>query len=120
MICLLLEDILLDFGCEVVGPASDIDRAIAFARGAETLDAAILDVNLGDRLVFPVADILSERGVPFLFSTGLGASGLPADWQGYPVICKPMSIAQLADALSNALRWRPSAVETGPRVARNP
>jgi CheY-like chemotaxis protein len=114
MICLLLEDMLLELGCEIVGPACDIDRAIVLARGHAGIDAAILDVNLGSRVVFPVADILAGRGVPFLFATGLGATGLPAAWQGHPTLSKPMSMAQFAEALAAALRWQRKGVEAGP------
>jgi CheY-like chemotaxis protein len=104
MICLLLEDMLLEFGCEIIGPACDIRRAIDLAQRHERIDIAILDVNLGGQVVFPVADILAKRGVPFVFATGLGASGLPQVWQGRPSLQKPMTMAQLADSLGSALR----------------
>jgi DNA-binding response OmpR family regulator len=104
MICLLLEDMLLDFGCEVIGPACDITRATDLARRHSCIDVAILDVNLAGQVVFPVADILAQRGVPFLFATGMGTEGLPAVWQGYQTVQKPMTIAQLAAGLGHALR----------------
>jgi DNA-binding response OmpR family regulator len=104
MICLLLEDMLQEFGCEVVGPACDLKRATDLAQGEASIDVAILDVNLGRQLVFPVADILAKRGVPILFATGLGADGLPADWCGHQTIQKPMSMEQLAVSLGDTLR----------------
>jgi DNA-binding response OmpR family regulator len=103
MICLLLEDMLLEFGCEVIGPACDITRATDLARRHAGIDVAILDVNLAGKVVFPVAEILAQRGVPFLFATGMGADGLPADWQGHQTVQKPMSVAQLAAALGQTL-----------------
>jgi CheY-like chemotaxis protein len=106
LICLLFEDMLLDLGCKVVGTACDFRRATELAQGDESIDVAILDVNLGGQLVFPVADILSRRGIPFLFATGMGAGGLPADWQGHCSVAKPMTMASLADALGCALRER--------------
>jgi CheY-like chemotaxis protein len=104
MICLLFEDMLLEFGCKIVGPACDIRRATDLARHHEGIDVAILDVYLGGQEVFPVADILAERGVPFVFATGLGASGLPEAWQGRPCVPKPMTTAQLVGSLGSALR----------------
>jgi DNA-binding response OmpR family regulator len=103
MICLLLEDMLLEFGCEVIGPACDITRAADLARRHVGIDVAILDVNLAGQVVFPVAEILAERGVPFLFATGMGADGLPPNWQGHQTVQKPMSVAQLAAALGQTL-----------------
>ena len=104
MICLLLEDMLLEFGCEIIGPACDITRASDMARRHVGIDVAILDVNLAGQVVFPVAEILAERGVPFLFVTGMGADGLPAGWQDHPTVQKPMTVAQLAAALGHTLR----------------
>jgi DNA-binding response OmpR family regulator len=106
MVCLLLEDMLIEFGCEIIGPACDIMRAADLARHHVGIDVAILDVNLAGQVVFPVADILAERGVPFLFVTGMGADGLPAHWQDYQTVQKPMTIARLAAALGHALNRR--------------
>jgi DNA-binding NtrC family response regulator len=108
MICLLFEDMLLEFGCEIIGPACDVARAADLARRHVGIDVAILDVNLAGQVVFPVADILAERGVPFLFATGMGADSLPAHWQAYQTVQKPMTIAQLAAALGHALNHRRS------------
>ena len=114
LVCLLFEDMLAELGCEIIGPACDVDRAIALARDHESIQAAILDVNVAGQVVFPVAEILSERGIPFSFATGLSAKGLPAAWQSYPMISKPVTMAQLAEALRQALRgWR-REVEAAP------
>jgi CheY-like chemotaxis protein len=104
LICLLFEDMLLDLGCKVVGTACDFRRATELAQGQENVDVAILDVNLGGQLVFPVADILSRRGIPFVFATGMGADGLPPDWQGHCSVQKPMTVASLGTALGRAIR----------------
>jgi CheY-like chemotaxis protein len=102
MICLLLEDMLADLGCKVVGTACNFNRALELAECQESIDVAILDVNLGGEPVFPVADVLSGRGIPFLFATGAG--GLPADWQGHCAVQKPMTMATLANALGRVIR----------------
>ena len=104
LICLLLEDMLLDLGCQVVGTAGHIKRAIELAQCEENVDVAILDVNLGGRQVFPAADILAKRGVPFLFATGMGADALPADWLGHCSLQKPMTMEGLGNALRRAIR----------------
>jgi CheY-like chemotaxis protein len=106
LICLLFEDMLQDFGCEILGPACDLASASELAQLQAKIDVAILDVNLSGRPVFPVADILSRRGVPILFATGLGTNSLPQDWQGYCSIEKPITSDALAGALGRALENR--------------
>jgi DNA-binding response OmpR family regulator len=104
MICLMFEDMLLEFGCEIIGPACNITQAADLARCHEGIDVAILDVNLAGEMVFPVADILAGRGVPFLFATGMGVEGLPASWRDHQIIQKPMTMGQLAASLGHTLR----------------
>ena len=72
MIAMLVEDMLAELGCAVVGPAHALDTALEFARTELALDAALLDVNLAGQPVFAVADALREKGVPAIFSTGYG------------------------------------------------
>jgi DNA-binding response OmpR family regulator len=114
LICLLLEDMLLELGCQVVGTAADVKRALDLARREESIDVAILDVNLGGRQVFPVAGVLAGRGVPFLFATGMGADGLPAEWLGHCSVQKPMSIEGLGTALRRAMDNRPAKDQPAP------
>src|SRR4051812_14512017 len=90
MIAILVEDMVLDFGSEVVGPAAKIDEALRLASQAD-LDAAILDVNVGGAVVFPVADLLRGRGVPIIFATGYGAGGLPSRFENAATLTKPFS-----------------------------
>lgn len=106
MISMLIEDMVLDFGCEIVGPASRIDKAMALAR-EEALDAALLDVNVDGEAVFSVADALRERGVPVVFATGYGSRGLPERFADAPVLAKPFAYANLADALRVVLADAP-------------
>lgn len=102
LIALALEDILADLGCQVVGPAHTLAEAADLGREAP-LDGAILDVNLGRDKVFPVADILAERSVPFVFTTGYGDAGLRPCDRGRPVLQKPYSPERL---LKIAEHWR--------------
>ena len=67
LVAMLLETILEDMECVPIGPASNVDEGQKLARDTENLDAALLDVNVAGRQVFPVAEALKERGVPFVF-----------------------------------------------------
>src|SRR6202045_5470871 len=69
MVAWLLEDMLADLGCAVVGPAAHVNQALAML-DAEAIDAAVLDVNLQGQKSYPIADAIAARGVPFAFSTG--------------------------------------------------
>lgn len=97
-IALMIEDMLIDLGCELADLATRLPRALEIA---ETTDAdfAILDVNLDGRMSFPVADILDRRGVPFVFATGYGAAGLNEAYRDRPVIKKPFDLKALETAL---------------------
>ncbi|MBV9995223.1 MAG: response regulator [Caulobacteraceae bacterium] len=104
MIAMLVEDMLAELGCDVVGPAHGVGDALALARSDQSLDAALLDVNLAGEPVFAVADALREIGVPAIFSTGYGATELRAVDRGSPVLQKPFRAGDLARALDAALR----------------
>lgn len=100
-ISLLLEDMLLDLGCEVVGPAGRLAVAKVMAE-EEQLDLAILDVNVAGEPIYPVVDALAKRGVPFVFSTGYGSAGIDEPYRNRPVLQKPFGQADLARLLSRA------------------
>lgn len=78
-------------------------RVRRWPRDTVDLDAALLDVNVAGRQVFPVAAALKERGVPFVFSTGYGEGGLPDEWRGVTTIQKPFTEAAVRDALMKAI-----------------
>lgn len=67
--------------------------------GAGGFDLAILDVNLEGQEIFPVAEILAERNLPFIFVTGYGAAGLPEHFRGRPTLQKPFQSEKLEAAL---------------------
>ena len=103
LVAMLLETILDDMGCAVVGPESNIDDGLISATTEPSLDAALLDVNVAGREVFPVAEALKARGVPFVFSTGYGEAGLPEHWRGNPTIQKPFTEGAIREALMRAM-----------------
>ena len=103
MIAMLVEDMLAELGCSVVGPAHALEAALNLARTEQGIDAALLDVNLGGQPVFAVADALREKGVPAIFSTGYGDAGLRDIDRGSQVLQKPFRAGDLAKALNAAL-----------------
>ena len=103
LVSLLLEDMIEDLGCKVVGAFCRLDHALeAVANGAE-LDVAVLDVNVAGQHSFPLAETLALRGVPYVFATGYDESGLPDRWRGAATLRKPFLQEQVADALSAAI-----------------
>ena len=60
----------------------------------------MLDVNLAGEASFPVADLLAERGIPFLFATGYGRQGIDERYRDYPLLQKPFRAEELGRALA--------------------
>jgi CheY-like chemotaxis protein len=94
---------LLDMGCEIVGPAGRLAAAKDLAT-TERLDLAVLDVNLAGQPIYPVAEALAARGIPFVFSTGYGSAGIEEPYRGRPVLQKPFAQRELERALKSALQ----------------
>jgi CheY-like chemotaxis protein len=90
---------LRQLGAEVLGPAPSRDDALALISRARRIDLGILDVNLRGEDVFPIAQALNDRKVPFAFATGYERSALPARFQGIPCWQKPFQPEELAAAL---------------------
>jgi len=85
LVAWLLEDMLADLGCAVVGPAVSVKQALAMI-DAEAIDVAVLDVNLNGQLSYPIADALAARGVPFVFSTGYDKDRMLDGYKTFPVL----------------------------------
>jgi CheY-like chemotaxis protein len=101
LLALELETGLSEAGAEVVGPAYELEEALALLD--QPIDAAVLDANLNGRSVTPVAELLSQRGVPFVFATGYGETGgAPGGFEA-PVIRKPYDVTQVASAVGDLL-----------------
>jgi CheY-like chemotaxis protein len=89
-------------GCVVLGPAPGIDQAILMI-DAQSVDLALLDINLDGEKVYPVADALAKRGVPFVFLTGYGSEMLPPAHRGQRCLTKPCDEDDLLRALREVL-----------------
>jgi len=107
LVAILLEDMLGELGCEVLGTAQRIAKALDLV-GQTTPDAAVLDVNIAGDEVYPVAAALAARDIPFVFATGYGARGLNDTWRDRPIVQKPFQIDHLAQGLLAALGAGPS------------
>jgi CheY-like chemotaxis protein len=110
LLAMTVEGMLEDLGCYVAASASNVEDATARAQEAG-FDCALLDVNLCGKPVFPVAEILSTRQIPFVFASGYGQSALPERFRSRPVVAKPFQLTDLSDALRAALEhhtdlWR--------------
>ena len=103
LVAMLLETILEDMGCAPVGPISTVEEALSVVAAETHLDAALLDVNVAGVHVFPVAQALKDKGVPFVFSTGYGEGGLPDEWRGQATIQKPFTEDAVQQALMKAM-----------------
>lgn len=94
-IALLMEDMLVELGHEVVDLAMRLPQALELAKAAD-FDLAILDVNLDGRMSFPVAEALDARGLPYIFVTGYGSAGVdPAYRKNSIVMKKPFDLTDL-------------------------
>jgi CheY-like chemotaxis protein len=100
LVSMLLEAMLEDAGCDVVGPAPRVSTGIALVNGGEPMDAAILDVNVAGEVVFPVAEALAARGVPFAFASGYGEGGVPDAWRDRPILQKPFGEPEVRSLLA--------------------
>jgi PAS domain S-box-containing protein len=89
LVAMMIQECLADFGYQVVGPISTATEAAARARDAE-FEAAVLDINLGDGAVYPIADVLAARGIPFVFVTGYDADSVESRFRNIPILQKPI------------------------------
>lgn len=98
-----IEMVLHGAGYAVVGPIPSVDEALAAVDGQPAADLALLDVNLAGHRVYPVADALVSRHVPFIFLTGCEGAELPARFAHTPILVKPFSAEHLLRAIGGTL-----------------
>jgi len=102
LILMMIEGILEDLGCRSVTGAATVKKAVSLIE-SESFDAAMLDMNLGGEDSSRVADVLSERGVPFIYSTGNDRRDIAADSRDHAVLYKPYQERDLIAAITQLL-----------------
>lgn len=102
MIGMMLEDYLDALGYRLYALAASVEEACVHAREG-SFDAALVDCNLQGEKSWPVADILVERNIPFIFATGGMADDLPQVHAGRPTLAKPFTIGAVERALGKVL-----------------
>ena len=118
MVAWLLEDMLAELGCVVLGPVAKVDKALAMI-GTEAIDVAVLDVNLDGEMSYPIADALGARGVPFVFVTGYAKDRLLDGYRSFPMLQKPFHRVELTATLAKLLAPKePSAEPVAAIVAK--
>lgn len=98
-----LERDLTSAGAVVVGPVPSNEQALAMIGAEPAIDAAVLDVNLGGEMSYPVADALLARGIPFVFTTGYGDGDLDVRYPQIARCDKPLMFRKVEQALTEAL-----------------
>ena len=99
LVLIMIEDMLADLGCKSVNSAATVDKAIALIN-TQVFDIALLDMNLNGNDSHPVAEALSARGVPFVYSTGNTGQNSRDGYSDRPVLKKPFKYEELAAILS--------------------
>jgi DNA-binding response OmpR family regulator len=117
LIALLIQQMLQELCCEVIGPVSSVEEAVGAVR-AQPIDGALLDMSLNGKSSSPAAHDLIDHAVPFLLITGYDASDRDSPvFQTASRIGKPFEIEELADAMLEAFVGRLKARRRG---SRNP
>lgn len=97
------DELLKAAGATVLGPVPGLKDAAFLVAIAGRLDGAVLDINLGGQMVYPLADQLMMQGVPIVFATGYGRHDIPARFKAVPHCGKPVEMSSVASALSAAI-----------------
>ena len=114
LVAMLIEDALREQGYDVVGPFTNLPDALA-AAGRELADVALLDVNLRGQRVYPVAELLEARGIPFLLLSGYGTDAVPPEHAHWAACAKPFMPKDLTRRIECVMER--SRGEGGPGVA---
>jgi DNA-binding response OmpR family regulator len=98
-----MADYFESIGANIVGPVGTVERALALIASSR-IQIAVLDVNLRDERVYPVADDLTSKKIPFVFASGYGSELEPDVYAGVPRCIKPVELAVLAKALGEQMK----------------
>jgi DNA-binding NtrC family response regulator len=98
-----MADYFENLGAEIVGPVGTVAQALALIASSH-IQIAVLDVNLRDERVYPVADVLTLKQIPFVFASGYGSELEPEVYAGAPSIIKPIEFDVLAKTLGRQIK----------------
>ena len=101
LVGIMIQECMTELGFQIVGPVCTASDALAAAKDGD-FDAAILDINLGDGMVYQVAEILARRHVPFVFVTGYDAESVDSRFRDIPVLQKPVEREMLQKVFAQA------------------
>ncbi len=102
LVVMMIESMLEELGCTMSGTAHSVPEALA-ALETIAFDVALLDLNLSGTKVFPVADALTAKGMPFIISSGYDSSAIPENFRHVPTVPKPFRIEELDAAIRKAV-----------------
>jgi CheY-like chemotaxis protein len=103
LIRMMVVGMIEELGHIVVAEAGNMNDALALARTAD-FEIAVLDINLAGERIEPVANIIADRGLPFIFASGYGETGISEAFRGRPTLQKPFLIERLGKAIEETLR----------------
>lgn len=98
-----VRELLEASGAVVVGPVGKVSAAMDLVNNGSGIDGAVLDINLQGEMVFPLADLLRQRQIPFLFATGYDAEAIPPRFSQVTRCEKPLNADQVRRALASLL-----------------
>jgi DNA-binding response OmpR family regulator len=107
LVAMYLEEILSDLGHKVISSVNRVKDAMIIARDGD-FDFAVLDVNIAGTPSFPIADILRQRGIPFVFATGYGQESVTREYGDHRTLCKPYAPEALKLAISDCFLTSPA------------
>jgi CheY-like chemotaxis protein len=99
LIATVLEDMLKDMGCTVVGPTGNMAFGVELATNEE-IDAAVIDLNIRGGKVYPVAEVLAARNIPFIIASGYADWTMRDDMKDRPRLTKPYSAEAVEEQLT--------------------
>jgi len=103
ILSLIMEDLLLGAGATVVGPAPNVGLAMQLLQ-SEAVDGAVLDFNLGGKMIVPVANTLTSRSIPFVIVTGYGPARVSIYYPHATVLNKPVDLKSFAGTVFRSLK----------------
>jgi CheY-like chemotaxis protein len=118
LIAMMLTDMLTDLGFRVEGPHGTLADGIAAAKRS-AVKAAVLDVNLAGEKIYPVAEILHERKIPFVFISGYGQDSIDPRFKDVMLLQKPIERQKLRNVLRGAAHDSANVASSNLRQARS-